>query len=208
MMLNTSWNFSWFRIGWYCSFLWSTGWALTFFPSYDFVCVWLHYQTRIPYFPLPNFHWIVDVSAWIFRWISRVIFSWWYPQILFYFWMGISCEYIQVWKSFLFFGFTVFGVLDFLLNHMHGSCRGSAWIWCACWTCFPVSELGLNHLCLFPFVIWFAWIPCPFFSSFVWVYPFVGTRILLLGPFFFNTVLSSDLRNVNWCGRGCSNIDS
>ena len=37
----------------------------------------------------------------------------WPPHILLFSWRGICCEYLQVWKSFLFFGFTEFGVLDF-----------------------------------------------------------------------------------------------
>ena len=82
-------------------------------------------------FPPTDYDWMVDTFAWILQWISGWFCSWWPPHIFLFSWKLIFCEYLQVWKSFLLFGFTKFGVLEIFWNSMALLRRFLAWIFCA-----------------------------------------------------------------------------
>ena len=123
-----------------------------------------------PCCPPTNSYRMIDVFAWIFSMDFEDDFVV-DDSLIFFPWRVICCKYLQFLKSFLFFVFTKFGVLDFFLICMDGSRRGSVRIFCACWTFFLASRIGSNFLCLVPFLVSFKWITLSFFSCFVWLYP-------------------------------------
>ena len=85
---------------------------------------------RRPCFPPPNYDWMVDAFDWFFQWISRIIFSWWPPNIFLIFlirnllWVSSALEVIigflvspsSVCLIFFIIVFTKVGVLKFVCN--------------------------------------------------------------------------------------------
>ena len=162
-MLDLSWYFGCICIEWHWRCLCKMGWTLELFPGNCLICGCLHWQPRETILSSASYDWIVDVFAWILRWISRIILKSTTPSNFAIFLKGYLPRIYSGLEVIIFFGFTDFGVLWFLLIQMAGSRRVLDRIFHDC--CFFISRVG--YWLEFAVLVFFI------FSFHVYLVPFI-----------------------------------